>query len=420
MKCHSVFVLTLVGGVSAHAQMAGHMHHEDGEREMMTGALGTYPMSREASGTSWQPDATPMPGIHAMQDDWMFMLHGVAFGIYDQQGGKRGADKFFSANMLMGMAQHPLGPGTFGARAMLSLEPATIGREGYPLLLQTGETADGRRPLIDRQHPHDLFMELALTYSVPVKKDGSAFAYFGLPGEPALGPPTFMHRFSGMDNPEAPITHHWLDSTHITFGVATLGATWKSFKLDGSIFTGREPDQHRWNLDEPRFDSYSARLTFNPTPNWSAQVSHGWIHSPEQLEPEADTRRFTASITYHKAWARNHWQTTFAWGRDSNDPGNALDGFLLESTVNFRNTHTVFARAERVDKDELFAAPDPRHGISLTVNKASLGYIYDFPEWYHLRWGIGGLGSIHVLPASLDKVYGDTPLSFMLFARVKL
>src|SRR5436190_145716 len=161
--------------------------------------------------------------------------------------------------------------------------------------------------LIDRQHPHDLFMELATTYSVAIDEQSSVFAYFGYPGEPALGPATFMHRFSGMDNPEAPITHHWLDSTHVTFGVATLGYIWKTLKADGSIFTGREPDENRWNFDRPRFDSYSARLTYNPTKAWSMQASYGNLHSPEELTPDTDVERVTASVSYHYAWNDNNW-----------------------------------------------------------------------------------------------------------------
>src|SRR6185437_5201081 len=151
------------------------MHHS------MHGMYGSYAMTREASGTAWQPEATPMEGLHMMPGDWMVMLHGFAFGIYDDQGGHRGDRQFFGPNMVMGMAEHPLGPGTLGLRTMLSLEPATIGKEGYPELLQTGETADGQTPLIDRQHPHDLFMELAASYSVPVGEQSSAFAYFGYP-----------------------------------------------------------------------------------------------------------------------------------------------------------------------------------------------------------------------------------------------
>src|SRR2546421_6994202 len=232
------------GDHSGHAAMAG-------EHSMqMPGMLGSYSMSRESSGTAWQPQSTPMEGKHFMAGDWMLMAHGFADFIYDSQGGERGSDKLISTNMLMLMARRDLGSGALGLRGMFSLEPATIGKTGYPLLLQTGETADGREPLIDRQHPHDLFMELAATYSIPVRDHDSLFIYLGLPGEPALGPPTFMHRFSGMDNPQAPITHHWLDSTHITFGVATLGYIWNNkVKLEGSLFTGREPDQDRWDIE---------------------------------------------------------------------------------------------------------------------------------------------------------------------------
>lgn len=386
----------------------------------MHGIYGTYPMSREASGTAWQPDAVPMEGYHAMSGDWMFMLHGFAFGVYDYQGGHRGQQKFFSPNMLMGMAQHPLGKGTFGFRTMLSLEPATIGKHGYPELLQTGETADGINPLIDRQHPHDLFMELAATYSLPVNDDSSAFAYFGYPGEPALGPATFMHRFSGMDIPEAPITHHWLDSTHITFGVASAGYVWKQFKIDGSIFTGREADQYRWDFDSAKFDSYSGRLTYNPTKNWSAQVSYGDLHSPEQLTPSVNQQRVTASVSHQRHWEGVDWGTTLAWGEDFNDPGNALNGVLLESTVVLHDQHTFFGRAEYVQKDELFPPGDPRDGDVFDVAKFSAGYIYDFPRWHHVKFGIGGLGTAYILPESLHSTYRSEPVSFMLFARAKL
>jgi hypothetical protein len=195
-------------GMSYESMTQSSPEHEMGHS--MKGMFGSYPMIRESSGTSWQPDSSPHQGIHFMKEDWMFMAHGSASVVYDDQRGKRGNRDVYSPNMLMGMAQHPLASGTWGLRGMFSLEPLTIGSRGYPILLQTGETADGKEPLIDRQHPHDLFMELASTYSVPINQDTSAFVYFGLPGEPALGPPAFMHRFSGMEIPEAPITHHYL------------------------------------------------------------------------------------------------------------------------------------------------------------------------------------------------------------------
>jgi hypothetical protein len=403
-----------------HQQMPQPGHGGMDHGMAMQGFYGPYPMTREASGTSWQPEATPMSGLHIMNNDWMFMFHGFADFVYDSQGGSRGKDAFYSPNMVMLMGNRPVGSGTFGIRTMLSLEPATIERKGYPELLQTGETANGVTPLIDHQHPHDFLMELALTYNLKFTDDSGAFAYFGLPGEPALGPAAFMHRFSGVDNPEAPITHHWLDSTHITFGVATLGYVWKQFKLDASIFTGREPDQERWNFDRPRFDSYSARLSCNPGKEWAFQVSYGYLNSPEQLEPDVDTQRVTASVSYHKSWKDIQWQTTFAWGRNRNDPGKHLDGLLLESALNFRDQHTIFGRAERVDKDELFPSGHPLAGKEFTVNKISLGYIYDFMKLHQVKIGVGGLGSAHFLPGSLTPFYGDTPLSFLLFVRAKL
>lgn len=406
--------------------MAGHDMPEmsgshPNKRHDRTGMLGSYAMSREASGTSWQPESSPESGVHFTRGEWMGMFHGSAALVYDDQGSDRGNEQLFSPNMLMVMAHRPVGQATWGLRGMFSLEPATIGKKGYPLLFQTGETANGTDPLIDRQHPHDLFMELSTTYSVPVGEEASIFGYLGYPGEPALGPPAFMHRFSSMENPEAPLTHHWLDSTHITYGVATGGYAWRNLKLEGSIFTGREPDENRWDLDKPEFDSYSTRLTYNFSSDWSAQASYGWLNSPEILEPERDQDRFTASVTYNRAWDQNNWQTTFAYGRNMNDPGSQTDGFLLESALNVAKTHTFFGRYENVEKDELFQESDPLHGKIFTINKVSTGYIYDFPEWKSMRWGVGGLFSVHFVPAVVEDAYGEkTPTSFMLFARVKV
>ena len=419
VRVSALAISILFLGCAAQVRAQEEMHHEHmGGR--MTGMYGSYPMTREASGTSWQPESTPHEGIHIMQGDWMFMLHGYADQIYDHQGGPRGGSESFSESMLMFMAQHPLGPGTFGFRSMLSLDPA-MGPYGYPLLLQTGESGDGSHQLIDRQHPHDLFMELAVTYSLPLRDDSSVFGYFGLPGEPALGPTTFMHRFSGMDIPEAPITHHWLDSTHVTMGVTTLGYIWQDWKIEASGFRGREPDQYRWDLERPNLDSYSSRLSYNPTRDWALQVSYGHLTSPEELEANVDQDRLTASASYNTRWSPDIFQqTTFAFGQISNMPGHRLNAFLLESTARFENRHTVFARAERVDKDELFESGQPLAGGAFTVNAISAGYIYDFARWKRTQWGIGGLGTIDLLPAALNGTYGKAPTSFMVFARVKL
>lgn len=386
----------------------------------MRGMYGPYPMARESSGTAWVPDASPLDAVHARYGEWSTMLHGYANFVYDDQGGRRGDEKAFSESMLMAMAQRPAGEGTFGLRSMLSLDP-TMGKSGYPLLFQTGETPDGRTPLIDRQHPHDLFMELSATYSHPVVKSGSAFVYLGYPGEPALGPATFMmRRLSGMNNPEAPLGHHWLDSTHITFGVATAGYVWKDWKVEFSAFNGREPDQLRWNFDDPRFSSYSGRISYNPTDNWSLQVSRGALKSPEQLELDVDQDRTTASAMYSVPLGRHHSETTFAWGRNDKRPGTTTDAFLLESAIRLYEQHTLFARAEHVEKDELFETPDPLAGQTFNVDKLSVGYVYDIPITEHVSFGLGGLGSAYRFPDRLDPAYGDDPLSYMIFARLKL
>lgn len=412
--------------ILAHPVYAQHQgHQEDMDKNMsgmnmgMNGMYGKYSMSRESSGTSWQPDSTPLQGLNFMHKEWMVMIDGYINAIYDHQGGKRGDEKIFSDSMFMFMAQRPFADGTFGFRSMLSLDPL-MGKSGYPLLLQTGETADGVTPLIDRQHPHDLFMELAATYSKPVSEDSSVFVYFGLPGEPALGPPAFMHRFSGMDIPQAPTTHHWLDSTHITYGVLTFGYIWKNMKIEGSAFKGREPNQNRWDIESPKFDSASGRISFNPSENWAMQASFGYLDSPEQLEPNIDTRRTTASVSYNRPLNHANWQTTLAWGRNDNLPGKTLDGLLLESTVRIQDTHTLFGRFERVAKDELFPEGDQLHGEEFTVSKITLGYIYDLPAFQHMKWGIGSSLDISILPDKLKPSYGDNPSGYMIFARVKL
>jgi hypothetical protein len=385
--------------------------------DMMAGALGSYSMMRDASGTSWQPDSTPMQGMHGQAHGWSTMLHGYALGVYDHQGGRRGDDKAFSESMLMAAAQRQAGPGTLTLRTMLSLDPL-MGKDGYPLLLQTGETANGTDPLVDRQHPHDLFMELSGTYALPLSDTTSAFLYAGYPGEPALGPPTFMHRFSGVDNPEAPISHHWLDSTHITYGVLTTGVVRGGWKLEGSLFIGREPDEHRWDFDKPRLDSASVRLSWNPAQDWAVQVSYADIKEPEALEPGVDQHRTTASVSYNRPLKNGNWQTTLAWGQNRLSPGPTLDAWLLESALNL-GRHTVFARAERTEKNELFEAPSPLAHRSFQVGKASLGYIYDVPVATHLSLGLGALASLYDLPKAIEPAYGS-PQSYMLFVRFKL
>jgi hypothetical protein len=262
-------------------------------------------------------------------------------------------------------------------------------------------------------------MELAATYSVS-DATRSAFVYLGLPGEPALGPPAFMHRFSGAEIPESPIGHHWLDSTHITYGVATAGVVRGGLKLEASSFTGREPDQDRADFEKPKFDSQAVRVSFNPAPRWSFETSYGSLKSPEQLEPDVDTRRTVASAMYDAGSGSRRWQTLLAWGRNRNRPGRTLDAWLLESALTLGGRHTVMARAERVEKDELFPPGDPRDGRAFTVGKLGAGYVYDLRVRGHAALGLGAYGSLSLIPASLEGAYGSTPRSGMVFARLRV
>ena len=402
------------------AMSPAHTGHGTDGHGSMPGFLGPYMMSREASGTSWQPDTSPHEGLHQQFEAWSVMTHGSINLNYDRQPGPRGAEKTFVSGMLMTMAQRPLGDGTFGMRAMLSPEPL-MGAAGYPLLLANGETADGVSHLVDRQHPHDLFMEMAATYSHTITANSSVFVYGGLPGEPALGPPAFMHRLSGMDNPEAPISHHWLDSTHITFGVVTAGLVLDNWKFEASTFRGREPDQYRYDIERPALDSFAGRVSWNPVRELSVQVSYGHLNSPEQLEPEVNENRLTASAIYTTPFGDGHlWSATAAWGRKMLNPGETLDAYLFESSVILKNNWTLFMRAEQVAENELTHHIPGFEERIFSVGKVSAGGVYDFIRTDHAKFGIGGLVSRYLLPDDLKPVYGRDLTGFMVFGRIKL
>lgn len=375
------------------------------------------PANHWASGTAWQPDVTPPTGVEAMAGPWMLMGHALLNGVYDWQGGRRGGDKAFGSGMLMGMAMRQFTDGSrLEFRAMLSPEPL-MGADGYPLLLASGETANGRDPLVDRQHPHDLFMELSARYSIPLAGEGSLFVYGGLPGEPAFGPPAFMHRLSIMDSPEAPITHHWLDSTHVSFGVVTAGATWRNWKLEASRFNGREPDQNRWDIETGPLDSTTLRLSWNPTRELALQASWARLIHPEQLEPSANQTRWSASAIWTKRLgAGKWWSTTLAWGRRSSETG-WLDAAALESAVKV-GTVTVFGRGEYTENNELAGAAALTRAYG--VGKISLGAIRDFPVAPHLALGLGALAARNIVPHPLAASYGGDRNGAMLFVRLKL
>jgi hypothetical protein len=396
--------------------MPGMQNGEQGGNPMRGGALGAYPEQRESSGTAWQPDSSaPMNGPMDMSGDWMLMAHGTANLVYDHQSGERGDDKTFVNGMVMGMARHPLGNGTVQFRAMLSPDP-TMGPAGYPLLLASGETANGITPLIDRQHPHDLFMELSASISQNIGPKSSVFLYAGLPGEPAFGPPAFMHRESILDSPEAPIAHHWLDSTHISFGVVTAGLVFDRVKVEASRFNAREPDQHRWNIETGPLDSTSVRVSWNPTRTLALQGSWARFKHPEQLEPTISQTRYSASVLWANEVAAGwHAAATLAWGRMSME-GRNYDAYAAEASLKHAGW-TIFGRGERVRNHELAGPAGPAH----TVGKVSLGAVRDFQVADHLSFGAGGLFALNFVPDALAPTYGShEPKGAMAFVRLRL
>jgi hypothetical protein len=373
------------------------------------------PVGAVASGTSWQPAVTPHEGMHSMAGGWFVMTHAVVNAVYDDQSGPRGDSRSFASGMVMVMADRAWAGGAVQLRAMLSPEPL-LGKRGYPLLLAAGETADGRTLLVDRQHPHDLFMELSGRYSWTLGH-GRAFVYAGLPGEPAFGPPAFMHRLSIQDSPEAPISHHWLDSTHITFGVVTLGYGEGRWQAEVSRFKGREPDEHRWDIESPKLDSTSARISFNPTSRWALQGSWAHLNSPEALEPDEDQTRWSASAIYTRPLGPGRWwSSTLAWGRRTSSDGPHLDAFVLESAIKPTAAWTIFARAEQTETNELTGL----HGPVYRVAKASVGAVRDWQVADHLAIGLGGLYALNRIPKGLEPAYGGDPHGAMAFVRFKI
>jgi hypothetical protein len=388
-------------------------------------AASSLPSFHASSGTAWQPASVPDAMWMISPDGWALMLHGTVFATYDQQGGPRGAGKAESVNYLMAMEQHRLGAGTLLFRQMFSAESLTSPHPGFPLLFQTGETYHGQ-PLIDHQHPHNVFAELSVLYTLPINEKVSWLLYGGPSAEPALGPVTYIHRASASENPAAPLSHHLQDSTHTSFGVITTGFIVNSklarFKFEGSAFNGREPNEQRWSIQLGALDSWSFRASAAPTRNWVAQYSYGRLLHPEALDPNNE-RRQTASLEYDRALSggrlgNGNWATTLVWGRKLKELDRTTqNSYLLESTLNFLQRDYAYSRLELVDKDELFpaAATHPAYRIGAYT----FGGVRDLVQNPHWQIGLGGDVTFYSKPAVLDPVYGDSPVSFHVFVRIR-
>ncbi len=382
-----------------------------------------------SSGTSAEPNSTPMPMLMSMNSrghgEWMWMFHANGFVTDLQQSGPRGADKFFSTNWFMPMAQRRLGPGELTLRVMLSLEPATISGRQYPLLFQQGETAFGV-PIVDGQHPHDFFMEIAGLYDWKLG-ERTLLSFYGAPvGDPAMGPTAYPHRASARENPVGTLGHHQEDSTHIAYNVVTAGLTHGIARVEASGFHGREPNENRWNIDGGAIDSWSTRLTLQPGQNWSGQYSFGRLVSPEALFPTENQERMTASVMYNRPFAHGNWANTTLWGRTRSLSDNSKENsYLLESTVRFATKNYGWARLENAGRsNELLNGEKPLPAAFQEepighVQAYTFGYDRDIdlvPRW---RTAIGAQVTTYGVPGVLQPVYGSNPVGVAVFVRFR-
>lgn len=402
-----------------------HMKQEGHEMSMNNAYSLHLPMTRNGSGTGWLPDASPMYGAMYHSQKWMYMLHGSLFLRYTNQDfskkGSRGDEKWDAPNWLMLMGQRQVGKnGLFHFSSMFSLDPITEGGGGYPLLFQSGESYKGKA-IVDRQHPHDLFSELSVSYSQSLSDETDVFVYVGYPGEPALGPVAFMHRPSAMDNPDAPLSHHWADATHITFGVATLGIRYDKFKLEGSSFTGREPDENRYNFDKPLFNSWSGRLSYNPSSNWAFQVSHGFIKSPELLHPDEDIHRTTASAIYSLPLKNNNAiNATAVWGLNKTNGHDGENSLLLEGSWK-KNKLGLYSRYEWVQKSTEELVLDEAvygHDGIFPVNAFTAGLNYDLLKVGKIKVAGGSQFTFYHADEKLNSPYGKNPMAVEVYLRL--
>lgn len=368
------------------------------------------------SGSGWGPESQPAHMWMTSGHGWELMLHGVVFATYDQQGGPRGVGKAESVNWLMSMEEHRLWGGTILLRQMFSAESLTSPHPGFPQLFQTGETYHGM-PLVDHQHPHNVFAELSLYYERPLTERISGFVYGGPSAEPALGPVVYLHRASASELPAAPLGHHLQDSTHTSFGVVTTGVVIDRIKIEGSAFNGREPNEERWSIQPAALDSWSGRISFAPTRNWTGQYSYGRLVHPEAAE-QGNERRQSASLEYNRPLEHGNWATSLIWARKHKELEQTnQNSYLLESTLNFARRNYAYTRLELVDKDELFPS-NPTHP-SFRIGAYTFGGVRDVLQNQHWQLGVGADLTFYSKPLVLDPIYGQRPVSFRIFVRLR-
>jgi hypothetical protein len=443
LRCWMALLALSLAAASARAQQDGKtddMQGTPGMADMQmpgmtmdgSGPMNMHPQTfveeilrHAGSGTSAEPDSTPVPMLMVAKGKWTLMFHANVFVLDEQQFGARGGDKFFSTNWFMGMAQRSAGPGVFTARAMLSLEPATVTGRQYPLLFQQGETAFGK-PIADGQHPHNLFMEIAALYDLKLGTHGLLSFYAAPVGDPAIGPIAYPHRASAAENPVAALGHHQEDSTHIADDVLTLGLAYRFARIEASGFHGREPDENRWTISQGKIDSWSTRLTIQPGKNWSGQYSYGRIASPEALFPSEDQERMTASIMYNRPFHGGDWTSSLIWGQTKSvQDQSVFNSYALESTMRFLVRNHVWTRIESAERsNELLLGenPLPPNFVERPIGQVqaySAGYDRDFDFVPRLATALGAQVTLYGVGENLKAIYGSHPAGVAVFIRLR-
>ena len=383
-----------------------------------------------SSGTSVEPKVTSefAPMIHTSFGTWSLMFHGNAFVVETQESGPRGGDKFFSVNWFMPMISRDFGRQTVTLRTMLSLEPATVTKRRYTELFQTGETAYGL-PIVDGQHPHNLFMEISGRYDIRATESTRLYIYGGPVAEPALGPTAYPHRSSASENPLAVLGHHQQDSTHVSYNVITSGFSSGPVQLEASTFHGREPGENRWTIGTGKPDSFSTRVTAAMGKNLVGQFSIGRINHREALDPNLATLRTTASVEHDVRFSRGHISSSLIWGRNKDIPQNGawiFNSYTAESTANFKERNWVWTRIENVDRDRTLLTGETPAALHVEedpiarIQAYTFGYERDLPFGpSSINIGLGAQVTAFGIPPLLKSIYGDYPAAISFFLHVR-
>jgi hypothetical protein len=378
------------------------------------------PRGRFGTGTSWLPDESPLLAAVPHFGKWGLMLNGNIYTGYDYYSSDRGGKRFFGRNTLVGAFFRTFEHSEWLFRAALSLEPLTIGKRGYPQVLQSGQTAEGDR-VHDRMYALDFFRELAATYSWEVSKEWGAMFYTALAGEPAIGPVTFTQRVSASPDPLAPLGFVAQESSHASFGVLTVGAFTRDLKLEASWFNGALPGNHRYTLAIRRPDSYAARVSWNPFTWLSTQVSYAYLGNPSRRDPGRSDHRLTASATYTRWHANDSGvAATLSFAEHLNNRNDVNTSLMAEGYWNIDGHNALFGRWDLLQKSGPELVLPDRTTELFAIGALGAGYIYYFGPFITLTPGLGVRGSINLMERDLAKYYGgQAAYGFMVYAQLR-